>query len=270
MAYEWRNNKQPVNGEYIVDLDPEDGSQVQTFKGASIEEVTDKLLDAQMHGTRRINELRKEVTPDAKKTKRKFTPRKLSADEEFKVQNDMRSGNVQDAVSTVVEAALGAPLAEVRNRFNEQDEREAYDSAFAQSKAFAESTPEWDPTEENKLALTNYMEAEGMAFTTKNFRIAFERMMEGGLLTRKPDGVEAPESSTTERIVPQQTTRPRGTFATGIRSTDISGTRMPATTKPRYTRQEIENMPKKTYADKMMNEAGFADTVDRLFQSAKA
>jgi hypothetical protein len=264
MAVEWRNDKQPVDGLYIVDVDAEDGSQVQTFKGASIDEVTDKLLAAQVNATRRINELKKSQTPDRRKATPAFKPRKLSAEEEFAATNDIRTGKVQEVVDRAVEASLGAPLASVRERLQREDQREANEAAAAAAEAFVQSTPEWYPTVENKLALWNYMEENNMDWTSKNFGMAFDHLMAGGLLEKHPETPEVvPEPARREPIAPQPVTRPRGSFATGVRSTDV-GSAPPARGKPRYTRQEIETMPRSVYAQKMAAEPGFAAAVDAL------
>lgn len=263
MAVEWRNNGEPIDGEYVADVDAEDGSQVQTFKGATYKEVADKLLDAQFHGSRRINDLKRNVSPDPKKPRTEFKPKALSADDRFQLQRDMSDPTkLPEAVSRIVEAQFGAPIEVVRQKLQAADEKEAAENAAAETKLFVERTPDWHPTEENKLALWNYMQTEGMEFTAHNFNIAFDALMEAGLVTMKPDGRETTEEQAPERIVPQATTRPRGSFATGVRSTDV-GSIPPGKVKPRYTRQEIDTMPRSVYAQKM-NDPEFARFVNSL------
>jgi hypothetical protein len=265
MAAEWRNNAEPIDGEYIVDVDPEDGSAVQTFRGATIREVTDKLATAQVHASRRINELKKAELPDPAPKRATLAPRKLTADESFQAVQDLRDPlKLPEVFDSVFEKRFGARPEEVARRLNEADEKEEAAAAIAETKLFLESTPEWDPTPENKLKLASYMRDTGMAWTAKNFRIAFEKLMGDGLLTPMPTQHNAASETTApERIVPQQTTRPRGSFSTGVRSSDVS--RMPPSQpKQRYTRQDIDLMPKETYLWKINNEAGFAKLVDAL------
>lgn len=265
MAVEWRNNGEPVDGVYIADVDAEDGSQVQTFKGASYREVADKLLNAQVNATRRINELKTQVKPDVKKPRAAFVPRKLTADEQFQVAGDVRDpSKIEDAIDRVVAARLGAPLEVVRQRLQRQDAEEIEAAAVRETNVFVESTPNWYPTAENKQRLWDYMTQHNLELTAKNFGIAFDQLTSDGLLTRKPEENAAePEPKPTERIAPQPTTRPRGSIASGIRSSDV-GNRFPAMTKPRYTRQEIQSMPRSLYAEKLKGEAGFAAIVDAL------
>lgn len=267
MAHEWRNNGEPVNGEYIVDVDPEDGSQVQTFRGTTFKEAADKLAGAQFHASRRINELKRGQTPDPKKPRPSFNPKPLTGDERFQASQDLRDPNkLTDVISQVVESQLGAPLEEVRERLQRADDKEVEDAAIAETLAFFNETPEWHPyvSAENKLKLWNYMQANNMAITAKNFGIAFDRLMESKSLAKNPEEVEEAPEPVTERIVPQQSTsRPRGSFSTGIRSSDVSGTSAPRP-KPKYTRQDIMTMPKSVYAHKLTNEAGFAAVVDAL------
>jgi len=266
MAYEWRNDGEPVDGEYIVDVDAEDGSQVQTFKGATKDEVTEKLLAAQVNASRRINELKKEVSPDPKAARAQFSPRTLTADERFEISQDLQDPDkAPEAVNKIVEAQLGAPLDVVRNKLQGDDDQRFIQLAAAAADAFVASTPEWNPTPENKLALWNYMEENDLEFTTKNFRIAFDRLTESGLLTARPEPIDdKPEETAMGRIVPSHSTRPRGSFgATGVRSKDVGSTAAPKP-KPKYSKQEIDNMPKAVYAHKLTNEAGFAELVNRL------
>lgn len=266
MGVEWRNNGEPVDGEYIADVDAEDGSQVQTFKGATYKEVADKVLNAQFHGSRRINELKKEVLPDLKKTSSEFKPRDLSADERFQAMSDINDpSRLPEMVESIIEARLGAPLETVAKRLTDLDEKDAIEAARNATKVWVEQTPGWYPTTENKQTLWDYMDANNMAFTVKNFGIAFDRLMGDGLLTKRPETTNSkPEEDAQERIVPQQTTRPRGSFgATGVRSSDVGHTPAPKP-KPKYTRQEILEMPRSVYAHKMTNEAGFAALVNTL------
>lgn len=265
MAVEWRNNGDPVDGEYIADVDAEDGSQVQTFKGATFKEVADKLLHAQFNGTRRINELKVAVTPDPKKPRRATEPRTLTADERFQAARDLNDPDaLPEAIERVVEAKFGRPLSEVAQRLQKLDDQEAIAEITAETTKFVQATPDWYPTPENKAALWNYMDTQNMEFTQKNFGIAFDHLMGNGLLTRKPAEVPvAPEPGAAEPIAPTQMSRPRGSFsATGVRSQDVSAT--PASkTKPKYTRQEIESMPRDIYASKLTSEPGFEAAVNQ-------
>lgn len=267
MAFQWRNNGEPVDGEYIVDVDPEDGSQVQTFKGATFKEAADKLAGAQVHASRRINELKRGQTPDPKKPRPSFSPKPLTGDERFQASQDLRDPNkLTDVISQVVESQLGAPLEEVRERLQRADDKEVEDAAITETLAFFNATPEWHPyvSAENKLKLWGYLQSHNMATTAKNFGIAFDRLMESGSLAKNPEEVDEAPEPVTERIVPQQTSRPRGSFSTGIRSSDVSGTSGATKSKPKYTRQDILTMPKSVYAHKLNNEAGFAAVVDAL------
>lgn len=270
MAVEWRNNKQPVDGLYIADVDAEDGSQPQTFSGTSIEDVADKLLNAQFHATRRINTLKKDITPDPKKRRATFTPRKLTPDEQFQAGMDLRDPTkIQEVVDRTIEATLGAPLAVVRKKLQDVDDREITEAATAAAMEFASSTPDWYPTQDNKLKLWDYLADNNLELTAKNFGIAFDRLMNDGLLDMKPETVEEPDTKPEERIAPQPVTRPRGSFASGVRSDDVSGSPSPGTrSKPRYTREQIETMPKPLYAHKLINEAGFAQAVNQVMTDA--
>lgn len=266
MATEWRNNGEPIDGEYIADVDPEDGSQVQTFRGATVKEVADKLLAAQGNASRRINELKKTQTPDPAPKALEFKPRSLSANERFQIAGDLQDPDKVDAaINTVIEASIGGNLKEITSRLQEDDEKERIAAAVKAAQDFNQSEPDWFPIEENKVTLMGYMEQHGMAHTLNNFQIAFARLNGSGLLTRRPAAPPPPQPEPRqERIAPTQTTRPRGSVgASGIRSSDVSGTTSPKPT-PKYTRQQILEMPRNVYADKMANEAGFAQFVNSM------
>lgn len=59
--------------------------------------------------------------------------------------------------------------------------------AAAAAKAFADSTPEWYPTEANKNALWKRMTEKKLELTTENFKHTFEAMMQDRELEKNPD-----------------------------------------------------------------------------------
>jgi hypothetical protein len=269
MGVEWRNSGEPIDGLYVVDVDPEDGSAVQTFKGETFKEAADKLANAQFHASRAINELKQGRVPDRAVTKKPLKPRELTEDEKFQAAQDMRDPNkVTEAMDRVMEARLGGKPNEVAARLNSIDEKELENQAIAEVNIFIQTTPDWYQTEENKNTLFGYIRDNNLAWTAKNYRIVFDKLMSDGLLTRRPETTtetpETPETNAhTERIAPQQTTRPRGSFSSGVRASTMSNV-PPGKPKPKYTRQEIELMPRAVFKHKMENEAGFAQFVDQL------
>jgi hypothetical protein len=168
------------------------------------------------------------------------------------------------AIKTIVEAEIGAPLSEVRERLNSQNEADQAAAAAEEARSFMAETPDYTPTVFNNETLVKYMQSTGLAPTRKNFGIAFERLRDAGMFQANPNVLPREE-------IPATRPRPVTTQSTGIRSTDSSGV-PDRQRQTKYTREQIERMPSAEYERRYRDERGFRDSVDKLYnqQSAQA
>lgn len=260
MKAEWRNDGEPVNGFYEAIVDMEDGRKPQVFRGATYRAVADALLDAQAHATRRIGELHAQQRPQSTPS-HSATPVPLSADERMQLAHDISDPAKSDAAVERILLSKGINLAEVGELVAERKQRQAAEAAEVEAGRFAAETPDWHPTDHNKLTLVNFMQSQGMQPTAENFIAAFERLRGVGLLQAKP--VEESQlnrpATEPERISPAST-RPRTTLSTGVRTSMGSAT-PPNQGRPRYTKRDLDKMTLAEMAQKINHEAGFADAV---------
>lgn len=279
MPVTWENDGQPVDGEYIATITFEDGSQPQRFKGQGYKQVADALLTAQENASRAIRTLRagQQIEPARPRKNRQVKP--MTPGERLGAVADLQDPNKADkAITRIVEATVG-PVDAIREAIDKTDDEEAAADAATETKAFVDSTPEWYASDYNKQTLVNYMAANSVAPTRKNFAVCFAKLLDAGLLQRKP-AETAPETESESGaegkpnggglphnggLPTAPRTRPRGTLVTtGIRAEDTSGSPRPP--RPRYTKDDIEKMPNALYKQKLTSEPGFAALVDGLYK----
>lgn len=269
MGVTWANDGEADrDGNYIAQIDLEDGSQPQTFRGRSHKDVADKLLTAQVHASRTIADLKKGIKPDPAPARRTLDPKPLSAGERMQAVADLADPNKTDAaVTRIVESRLG-PIEGIREVINKSAEAEDARLSAQAAGAFAAETPDWWPSPHNKATLWNHMESNGMAKTRRNFGIAFDQLKSAGLVQMKPDDDNSssePDGGSARIATERPTTRqPRASFSTSIRSQDSSGEGGPRKTRPKFTRQDIEQMPAAEYKRRLETDPSFADAVNAL------
>jgi hypothetical protein len=269
MPVTWRNNGEPVDGEYVAEISFTDGRQKQVFRGASYKDVADRLLQAQEHASDAINQLKQGRTPDPATPRRRAQPKPMTAGERMKVASDITDPAKADgAITRVVESVIG-PVESIREAVNKLDDDDEAREGEAAAQSFSAATPDWYPSDHNKGVLVKFMQTKGYAPTSsKNFSIAFDELREAGLLQSRPadpppNGQE--DEPPPERIASQPVSRPRGTLVTGVRASDTSGTG-PRAPRPKYTREDIEKMGTATYKQKLQSEPGFEALVEQLYK----
>lgn len=132
----------------------------------------------------------------------------------------------------LVESAVG-DLGTVAQRLNEQADRDEEAQNIEETKKFVASTPDWYPSQKNKIELMNYIEGNTLAMTAKNFQIAWDEMKKNGVAEFAPPatGEEeelelVPAGGGGQRQPAGDGTRPRyAAFSTGVRAEEISGAR---------------------------------------------
>lgn len=267
MKTSWANEGEPNNeGEYVATIDLENGKPPQVFKGKTHLEVANKLLDAQAHASQRIDELKGNRKFDEAAPKKEVKSRVLSADERFKISQDLQDpAKAPEAVRTVVEAAVGTDLASVAERLQGDDEETEAQRIESECIKFAKATPEFFQCRHNAQTIVEWLTVKGKPITQNNCAIAFEHLNAIGLMVQRPTAEPTPQADKSELPEPTVTTRPRAAISsTGIRSGDSGPTPAPRTPAPKYTLEELERMPESVYRAKLTGEPGFAKFVDEL------
>lgn len=206
------------------------------------DEIIDKLSDSKINGDRRIAELRTAAIPP---------PEPMSPTERMQTVAELSNpATVDTAIMRVVEKGFG-PAEETRaDRIAEREERETRQAVQA-AQSFADSTPDWHPSEYNRNILVNRMRLLGLSPTNReHYTRAFEELKAAGLLQPKPDEEQDDNNEpgqSSERTAPTKPKAP-ARYSTGVRQSDISG-EPPRTTPVRlkYTREQLAKMSSEQY-----------------------
>jgi len=265
MAVLWRNNGEKTDeGEYVVDLDAENGSPLQTFRAKTRKEIADLLATAQVSATRTIDTLKKERTPDRATGENRIEPKPLTADERMQLSRDLTDPAKGDAaVKRLLESQVG-DLSEFARRENLRAEQEETERATAETLKFVAANPDWYPTGKNKTEVFNYIEGNQLAITAKNMGIAWDLLKSTGNADFKP-ATPAGEGEEEPAAQPVPGARPRmATFSTGVREGDISRTAPAPTSKKKYTWADKDAMTGREYERRLKEEPGFMAAMDAL------
>lgn len=277
MQRRWLNDKNPdENGDYILVIENSRGGRISTFKGKTIEEVTEKLADSQISANEEIIRLRK---PDAARPRTKIEPKPLSPSDRLRLSSEITDPErVVEAVEEIVTARQGISPDRLGARMSQMDKEEQDEFYAAEAQAFREEHPDFYPVPQNRDSLFEELRANGWDLTRNNLAIAFLTLVERGDMIPWPsDNGETEENSNQPHLVTEPPAKPNGqatayapsprprSVATGIRNSDASASPpAPAKKTAKYTRADIERMSRSEFSDKLRNEPGFRQQVDAM------
>lgn len=238
-------------------IDLGDGSGVQVFRGATQDELLDKLTEAQANATRKIRELNRQAKlgrdlSEAQKDElqQARTVAALTADERLKLTQDIFDADAAPkAIRRVIEAELGLSLDDVKSSIQQARASARAQRERLEAEAFIDATPDYKPCRQNMDAMTEYLKAHRLAVTQKNLQLAYEDLKDGGLLvleTRTEEKAEKTADNTEHRTV----RRPRGETATAIRQ-EQAGVSVPRKAAG-PTPAEIERMSPEEYRQRIL------------------
>jgi hypothetical protein len=216
---------------YTRTIDLGDGSQPQVFKGATMDELLDKIVTAQTNASRTIKELKKKkqtITPEAAKPARKYEATKLTPDQEFALAQELQT-NPSGAMAKLFKSVVGADPDEVREAIIDMRDSKARASIQQIGAQFMSAHPEYPVSDANERAMFKYIQTNNLAFTVANLEIAFEELSDAGLVT-------AASSSTATPVVPARTSTtsvtevPRKRMVVGSSTRQSSADGIPDTT----------------------------------------
>lgn len=190
-----KEDDEPAQTIYRKEIDLGDGSGVQVFEGDTLEELVDKLADAQKHATKKIRELNAKVKTETVRTAQEI------ADDEYVIAERLKKEprkTMKEVVSEVIE------------------EREAkVREGFAAQERFVATHPDFIPNPENAGRLTAWLQSHGhKEMTYDGLEKAYQDLKASGLLKLKAEGSEEAtdtKGKETQRIVEpeQEVTQPR-------------------------------------------------------------
>jgi hypothetical protein len=269
MEAEWINDDEKgldEDGNYVAVIKNATGSRVSTFKGKSYKDVADQILQSQIHANREISRLRK---PDAARPPFKVEPKQLTPEDRLRLAGQINDPNtVVEAVDEIVTARQGVSPSASGKKLSEMDgaERDTYYGNEAQ--AFRLEHPDFYPVPQNRDALFDELKAQGWDLTRNNLAIVFQTLKERDELIPWPEGEQDLDTriNTTNGkaiVLPAPSPRPRS-VSTGLRSTDASASAPPPPQKKKWTRADIERMPRAEYNEKIRSDPEFRRQVDAM------
>ena len=260
MEQQQQENPKPEKFQRVIDLG--DGSGIQRFEADTMEELVDKLAKAQEHATRKIREQARQiktglglVTPDPEKPMPNFKPRQRSPEEEWKRTQELGDpSKARDAVRSIIEDELGAPLDQVRQTMTAVEMAKRIEEARqASNEWLARHKNDYYPCEENRQTIVAYLEKHKMAMTADNIEQSFQDLRDSGLLVAKPEPKPEAKTEADEGIPPRQR-------SSSLRPSQSAGQPKRA---PTLTWADIDKMSPDVYAARL-RDPSFRRAVDDL------
>lgn len=250
---------------------------VQVFKGATAQEVLDKVANANKELIKLNRELKKnmrigkydsdEIPDDAAHFGTEtveFNPVALTPEERFTLSRDLNDPErFEEASKKLFEATIGASPDKIRAVLNSSQQNISSMRAKMEAELWVATTPEYYPCNENFETITNWMVKNDLAPVRSNFQLAFNKLTEVGLLLSAPivreeiPAVVKPEETlantppaqeNVSRITDVEPSQPRRTVreaSSGLNRTQSSDVGQEP--KRGYTQAEIERMSSDEY-----------------------
>lgn len=227
------------------EIDLGDGSGKQVFEADSQEGLIDKLAEAQKNATRKIREQNQRIKSGLQPTKKgsgnKFTPKPLTADEEFVIGQSFAT-NPGAAFDKIFEAKFGAKPEEVIARIDRASQvEEILAGQQAAAQFLNEHKDDFAPTPANQSRIQSYLDSHGYAYTKENFEYAFSELSASGLL-------ESPAPATAAVAAPVTTPEPQKAAISGLPD---RSSRTPAKSEV-PTVEELNDLPMEEARDRIV------------------
>lgn len=270
----------------------------QIFKGATVQEVLDKVADAnknlislnrELNRRIRLGEFEPETLPQEavrlNSDSLDFTSQDLTAEEIGTISRDLLDpAKTREAGERLVESTIGMKSAVLRETLAKQQQEIAMLKAQREADAFVSANPEYYVCKENFEVITNWMVRNDLAPIRQNFQLAYDKLKAVGLLLEAPivreevvpvretveqpttvnsqPSQEEPSRITTEE--PAQRTRSVVRQPSGLTRTIASevGTQPQRQT---ITLEDIERMPSDIYKRRILTDPSFAKAVNELY-----
>jgi hypothetical protein len=227
---------EPAETVFRRTIDLGDGSGVQVFEAPTLEELVDKLAEAQRNASKKIREL----------VIKKKEEEKTTADEEFVISQELMSKPTA-AFSKLFASIVGMPIETFKTKVERLDAFEKAQAENAASTSFVQKHPEYVANDANGKRMVKYLEAHNLPLTEENLTKAFQDLKEIGLVELKSKDVNAVKEqtgadksriATSEEVVPQQRRR----VSSGLSQ---RGRTVTVPTKPKEpSEDELYSMPK--------------------------
>lgn len=256
----------------------------QTFRGATVQEVLDKValanknlikLNRELNKKIRLGEFEKDELPeDVKKiTQNVLQPRELTVDEKAQFARDILDPEKFDEVNTkLIEAQFGAKPEDIRNQINNQERRLENIEAKQEAEAFVFSNSDYYVCPENFRSITSWMVKNNLKPVRENFQLAYDTLKAANVLLDAPlpevpsvppaPSVPAPPVEPVK--VPEPVRAP-----SGLNRDVTSSVGTPQSFDKAAFRREVESMPSAEYKRRILTDKEFVKKVNDTYPSSK-
>jgi hypothetical protein len=227
---------EPAETVFRRTIDLGDGSGVQVFEAPTLEELVDKLAEAQRNASKKIREL----------VIKKKEEEKTTADEEFVISQELMSKPTA-AFSKLFASIVGMPIETFKTKVERLDAFEKAQAENAASTSFVQKHPEYVANEANGKRMVEYLGTWNLPTTEENLEKAFQALNKIGLVelkskesnaAKEQTGADKSRIATSEEVVPQQRRR----VSSGLSQ---RGRTVTVPTKPKEpSEDELYSMPK--------------------------
>jgi hypothetical protein len=282
---------------------PIGGAQVIKYK--THEELAEKLREQNVLLIRKLRQETKKVRLGIVESEEmaegtqtfkgftKFEPRTLSDDERYTLAQQLQDpATAFQAVNTIVEAQVGAPLDGLGTHINTLEKDNLSLRAKVEANAFVADNPDYYKCQENFEAITSWMVRYNLTPVKANYQKAYDTLKRQDVLilgpgvTREPEVVEQPvvEIPVETTVIPVVEQPPVQRIASGLNNDnssaigpitsagsdivyEIAG---PGGTKRTFTGlAAIQAMPGEEYKRRLLTDREFGKKVDKLEADAR-
>ena len=167
---------------FVREIDLGDGSGVQVFKAESLEELVDKLAEAQANATKKIRELSQP---------RPVKVEELNPDQEVALSQALLA-EPSKVLRRQIEQTFGMPVDEIRDNLRMAKETRVAQEADQAAREFVAETPDYFACPENFQRISRYMDRMGMPPTKASIQQAYSDLNADGILRAKPTNAQTP------------------------------------------------------------------------------
>lgn len=248
----------------------------QVFESDNPQEVIDKIAEAHQHAMRKMYEYKGKVQPDLAQPLPEFKAKTLSADEKWKLTQELTNPETADsAFDRLFEARTGVTPEQVRQILPKVELTNRQINERAEAESFLDYNQDYQVCPQNLQSIEKFFsEHPNYARTRKNLELAWEDMKRSGLAVLKTSEhqKEAAKPETKPEITEQPQTRPRGSTSTALFSQHTSAQQRGGWDTRRSNEsfaEEIRKMSQAEYKRRIISDPAFRAKVDKLSESPR-
>lgn len=213
---------------FVREIDLGDGSGKQVFKGRTLDELADRLAEAQANATRKIRELAGQRKQEERE----------NADNEFVLSQELLN-KPSATLRRQFEEMVGMPIDAFKGKLQKVEAFEKAQSAEEASKEFVQAHEDYYASPGNGKRMSAYLNRMGLDWTVENMEKAYAELQADGLLAPKPaegDAQPAPVAASAPRSVAPAAARRAASGLSARRSA-------PAPVVTQHTEEDLYKMP---------------------------